>query len=330
MRIFLCHASSDKPDVRDLYRRLCADGFQPWLDEQDLLPGQSWMEEIPKAIHSSAAVIVCLSPASISKEGYLQKEIRYALDVADEKPEGTIFIIPLKLKECDVPPRLSQWQSANLYEPDGYQRLLRGLRERAKAIEFHNPAAGAPGLVRLRREASIVSTNQAKAMVARHNFYRASWNESGKGICHQYEMKIIQDALLVIDHATGLAWQKGGSGRDLIRGSAAAGYSGELNRQKFAGFTDWRLPTLEEAMSLMTTEKDGTPRELMYGNEKVKGVMHLDPVFDIEEAPMMWTSDSQSPDNRWVVYFWDAICSPESLDFHAYVRAVRTWRSESV
>lgn len=42
LRVFLCHTAADKPAVRDLYHRLRADGFEPWLDEEDLLPGQKW------------------------------------------------------------------------------------------------------------------------------------------------------------------------------------------------------------------------------------------------------------------------------------------------
>jgi hypothetical protein len=39
-QIFLCHANEDKAHVREVYHRLCAiDGFEPWLDEEDLLPG---------------------------------------------------------------------------------------------------------------------------------------------------------------------------------------------------------------------------------------------------------------------------------------------------
>jgi hypothetical protein len=68
------------------------------------------------------------SKASINKEGYVQREIRYALDVADEKPEGAIFIIPLRLEECDVPSRLTRWQWVNLFEDGGYENLLRSLR----------------------------------------------------------------------------------------------------------------------------------------------------------------------------------------------------------
>jgi TIR domain len=38
---FLCHASDDKAHVREVYHRLrTGEGFEPWLDEEDLLPGQ--------------------------------------------------------------------------------------------------------------------------------------------------------------------------------------------------------------------------------------------------------------------------------------------------
>jgi hypothetical protein len=135
LRVFLCHASNDKPTVRTLYRRLRADGFEPWLDEVNLLPGQDWQQEIPRAVRQSDFVLVCLSRNSITKAGYVQKEIKFALDVADEKPEGTIFIIPLKLEECDVPERLNRWQWVNLFRPNGYERMVRTLRARAVHID---------------------------------------------------------------------------------------------------------------------------------------------------------------------------------------------------
>jgi TIR domain len=134
LRVFLCHSSGDKPAVRDLYHRLKNDGFAPWLDDEELLPGQDWHEEIPAAVRACDVVLICLSQKSVSKEGYLQREIRDALFVAEEKPEGTIFIIPVKLEEVEVPRRLSQWQWANLFQDGGYQRLVRSLKARASAI----------------------------------------------------------------------------------------------------------------------------------------------------------------------------------------------------
>jgi hypothetical protein len=130
--VFLCHASGDKPAVRALYQRLQADGFQSWLDEEHLLPGQDWQHEITAAVRSSSVVLVCLSRVSVTKEGFVQKEIKQALDVADEKPEGSIFIIPVRLEDCDVPMRLRRWHWVNLYEGSGYTRLLSALRTRHK------------------------------------------------------------------------------------------------------------------------------------------------------------------------------------------------------
>ena len=134
LKVFLCHASGDKPAVRDLYHRLRAAGFDPWLDEEKLLPGQDWQLEIPQAVRSSDAVVICLSRRAVTKAGYVQKEIRYALDVADEQPEGAIFLIPLRLQECEVPQRLRRWQWVDLFDERGHERLLGALRVRAKSV----------------------------------------------------------------------------------------------------------------------------------------------------------------------------------------------------
>lgn len=133
LRVFLCHATADKPTVRELYHRLRGDGFQPWLDEEDLLPGQDWQREISKAVAASDVVVVCLSNAALTKAGYVQNEIKFALDAADRQPEETIFLIPLRLEECDVPDRLAGLHWVNFFDPKGYERLLRALRVKAEA-----------------------------------------------------------------------------------------------------------------------------------------------------------------------------------------------------
>ncbi|MCU1264541.1 MAG: hypothetical protein JWM21_859 [Acidobacteria bacterium] len=131
---FLCHSSADKDRVRELYERLRADGFAPWLDEKNLLPGQDWEQKIRDAVRSSDVVIVCLSRGSINKAGFVQKEIKLALDAADEQPEDTIFIIPIKLEECNMPERLRRWQWVNLFEENGYERLVSSLQHRSQSL----------------------------------------------------------------------------------------------------------------------------------------------------------------------------------------------------
>jgi len=114
--------------VRQLYGQLIKDGFRVWLDEEELLPGQEWETEITKAVRNSNIVIICLSRESLTKSGYIHKEIRFALDVAEEKSDGVIFIIPARLEECEVPDKLKRWQWVDLYKQNGYQRLLLSLK----------------------------------------------------------------------------------------------------------------------------------------------------------------------------------------------------------
>lgn len=140
LQVFLCHSVADKPAVRSLYQRLIADKVDAWLDEENLIPGQNWQDEIPKAVRASDVVIVCLSRNSVSKEGYIQKEIKLALDIANEKPEGTIFIIPLRLEECVVPERLKIYQWVDLFNHNAYEKLILSLGIRATQLGINQPA----------------------------------------------------------------------------------------------------------------------------------------------------------------------------------------------
>ncbi len=73
------------------------------MDAMDLVPGQDWAFEIKKAIEGSAAMLVLLTRDSVRQLGYVDAEIKMALAVADHKPKGAIFVIPLKLTFCDIP-----------------------------------------------------------------------------------------------------------------------------------------------------------------------------------------------------------------------------------
>jgi formylglycine-generating enzyme required for sulfatase activity len=140
LRVFLCHSSHDKPAVRELYQQLRAEPWiQPWLDEEELYPGQDWNFEIERAVEAADVIIVCLSKGSTTKEGYVQREIRIALDYADYKPEGTLYIVPIRLEECEPPRRLRTWQYADYFAGQrerGFQRLLVSLKRRAGALEL--------------------------------------------------------------------------------------------------------------------------------------------------------------------------------------------------
>ncbi|MBN8656596.1 MAG: toll/interleukin-1 receptor domain-containing protein [Anaerolineae bacterium] len=145
LKVFLCHAHADRDAVRALYTRLTNDGVDAWLDKAKLLPGQDWELEIRKAVREADVVVVCLSK-QFNQAGFRQKEVRLALDTAMEKPEGEIFIIPARLEECENLESLRKWHEVDLFENDGYEMLVRALRERANkigiAVELSNNYTG--------------------------------------------------------------------------------------------------------------------------------------------------------------------------------------------
>lgn len=85
-------------------------------------------------MRDSDVVLVCISPRSLNKDGFVQREIRFALDVAEEKQEDSIFLIPVRLEVCDVPTRLRRFQWVDIFEDHGFERLLRSLSKRASAL----------------------------------------------------------------------------------------------------------------------------------------------------------------------------------------------------
>jgi len=108
-------------------------------------------------------------------------------------------------------------------------------------------------------------------------------------------------------------WQQGGS-PDYMVFEKAKKYIDELNQQKFAGFNDWRLPTLEEAMSLMEPKKN-------------QAGLYIDERFDSNQW-WIWTSDSVKGESwAWVVYFGSGGCYGSLFDPNPHVRALRSGQS---
>ncbi len=146
LRVFLCHASQDKPVVQELFNALkFEDWIDPWLDKEKILPGQDWQEVVEKAVDDADVTIICLSNQSVMKDGYVQKEIRFAYDLALEKTEGTIYLIPLRLDEVSlIPRRLHTFQWMDYFgdqKQSEYLKLLASLRLRyAQKIKKENPS----------------------------------------------------------------------------------------------------------------------------------------------------------------------------------------------
>ena len=152
-----------------------------------------------------------------------------------------------------------------------------------------------------------LESRRVDAMLEKFDFFDLMLHNKGRGLFHRYELRKKDGVNVVNDYSTGLIWQQSGSTESITYASAEK-YIRDLNHGRFAGCNDWRLPTLEEAMSLME------PQE--------RGELYLDVVFD-RKQDIIWTADKASANAAWVVGFIYGYCYNLHVDDGRFVRAVR-------
>lgn len=127
-----------------------------------------------------------------------------------------------------------------------------------------------------------LSEEQVELLIRDGNFYDVRLNPQGNVA---NALTDSGDGLTVFDERTGLLWQR--TGLDLCSIRTMKARIDELNSAGFAGFHDWRMPSPEEAMSLMEPTANA------------KG-MHLHPCFS-KEQPFIFTNARRAPTGYWFV-----------------------------
>ncbi|NUP23360.1 MAG: toll/interleukin-1 receptor domain-containing protein [Streptomyces sp.] len=134
--VFLSYSRDDQQTAVRLAAELRRLGADVWLDVDNLLPGDNWKSAVSDAIERSDYFVALLSASSVGKRGYVQRELREALDVLDETPDDQRFVIPCRIDDCTIPRRLRDRNAVDLfpYWDNGLARL-------AKLFHSFGPAA---------------------------------------------------------------------------------------------------------------------------------------------------------------------------------------------
>jgi len=139
IQIFLSYCKDNRETVRRLRDDLLSAGFSVWWD-QDILPGQDWKLEVDLAMRASHAVIICFSEETQARiASGIHPEIANAIEAYRQHPPGRVFLIPLRLSQCLVPPfeinashRLDRLQYVDLFPQaqwaPGVEKLVQALR----------------------------------------------------------------------------------------------------------------------------------------------------------------------------------------------------------
>lgn len=176
------------------------------------------------------------------------------------------------------------------------------------------PPPPPPEPVSLRGESTDLSPEAVQALLLEHNFYATCWTYNGDFCNPNGEFannyKVNGDGT-VTDRRTGLMWQKGGSPEPKTW-PQADDYVELLNKERFAGHADWRLPTVEELASLM---------ERSWLNDD----LFLDPVFSSRHK-YCWSGDTKGVERAWKANFHLGFFLDFPMSEENSVRAVREVR----
>jgi len=130
--VFISYARENTDIAERLYMNLRENHINAWLDSKNLKPGANWKYEIKKSIKNARYFILLISKYSIGQRGFVQKEIREALDVLQEFPKNQIFIIPVRLDDTQpIDEELLELNWIDLYKDyySGLESILRSLTD---------------------------------------------------------------------------------------------------------------------------------------------------------------------------------------------------------
>ncbi|MCI0496109.1 TIR domain-containing protein [candidate division KSB1 bacterium] len=319
-KVFISHSWEDNEVSRKLADNLRRDGAEVWIDTSRISGGDSLPDAIGEGIEWCDVFLLVWSK-SAKNSYYVTLERNCALDNRKR-------IIPCIIDYEKVPTIFSAFLRIDFKNfEQGYSSLARDLKltniEKEPKVIPAKKAVPKPKIIKpkitiFRSNPKELSDDDVMSMLKKFDFFSKEydWNKgycnpTGKGFMNDFVLQ--KDGQLVYDRNSGLMWQQGGSIKEMNY-EVANQWIVELNRIGFAGFNDWRLPTLEEAMSLMETEVK-------------KEDLYIDSIFDGHQRWLSMADLYKGKLAAWSINFYVGNCKYYPLDYGSYVRAVRSVES---
>ncbi|HXD32964.1 MAG TPA: TIR domain-containing protein [Pyrinomonadaceae bacterium] len=318
--VFISYVHDDKDLVDQLANDLRALGVEVWLDRERIRPGERWKDAIRQAIGKGAFFLCCFSAHYESREkSYMNEELTLAIDELRQYSAERTWFIPVLVSRCEIPSRsIGAGETVrDLQWVDLYTDWSRGVHQIAsvildqrklaidQALKFHQR----PPVMSLRTVGrNDLTIKEAINMIREREFYEKDWGPQGGAFFHLYYLINEDQDGVIAASETGLLWQQGSSEGPMERREVKK-YLKDLNEKPYASFSDWRLPTIEEALSIIGPNG------------------RVDHRFG---APLVsWTCDSAPGGLTWAVEYGRGRCYPMGDSGigpnRFWVRGVRTW-----
>lgn len=187
---------------------------------------------------------------------------------------------------------LKQWLTDNILKGDGGGKIkpvttIVETEELDTGLPMKGEALPALSPVLLPTEATTIQEDEVEGLIRKHGFFDSKYNPQGGFASYLVDNA---DGLTVTEKVTGVMWQR--QGCDITSFRQIQRYIEDINQNKFAGFSDWRLPTLEEAMSLLQPTLSGKQQ-------------YIHPCFS-HHQPFIFVAAQRLPGGYWFVDYKQA------------------------
>ncbi len=190
-------------------------------------------------------------------------------------------------KSYAINDEIKEWLKANVLQAEDSSAVIplyeeKNIEDMGLPLPLLSEANFTGKKVSLSSEHCFINDDEISDFIKRWNFYDGDYNPDGS-----FENFLVDpgDGRVVVDLRTGLMWQRAGLDITAVRSMKLK--IEQLNKDGFAGFHDWRMPGMEEAMSLMDREMNS------------KGI-HLNPCFS-KEQPFIFVNAQRKPGGYWYV-----------------------------
>jgi len=183
--------------------------------------------------------------------------------------------------------QLKQWLLANIIESDDDTKVIPleipvGKSLGATGLPGREAELSLPTTVALPHAPAELSEEDVVALIKQYNFAEQERNPQGT---FPHLLVDNGDGLTVTDRVTGLMWQRAGT--DIMSNRSMKREVARINQERVAGYADWRLPSMAEALSLLE-------------NEKMANDQYLHRCFSGEQ-PFVFVDAIRKPGGQWFV-----------------------------
>lgn len=132
--VFISHSSKDKPFVRRLTSDLTNAEIKVWLDEQNIMVGDSISERISQALAKSDFFIIVLSKHSMDSN-WVQQELNAS--IMAELSRRSVHILPIRLDDSAMPTLLADRMYADFSKSydEGLKKLIEAIKSKTGALK---------------------------------------------------------------------------------------------------------------------------------------------------------------------------------------------------